>query len=147
MLSHLPYRDRAAIVTSTPIVIDRDFSGVLAVVVELDRLSQFLTGLQVGKTGTAVLLNRNGRVVASAVSAMMKRQEQGEMPALDTLDRDHPMLASVAALARRQGREPRRPPGDAPAADNWPNRWQGLFRYLLTAEIRQLDSRHGDPGR
>jgi hypothetical protein len=28
MLSHLPYRDRAAIVTSTPIVIDLDFSGV-----------------------------------------------------------------------------------------------------------------------
>jgi adenylate cyclase len=39
MLSHLPYRDRAAIVTSTPIVIDLDFSGVLAVVVELERLS------------------------------------------------------------------------------------------------------------
>src|SRR5712691_10524197 len=45
MLSHLPYRDRAAIVTATPIVIDLDFSGVLAVVVELERLSRFLTGL------------------------------------------------------------------------------------------------------
>jgi adenylate cyclase len=98
MLSHLPYRDRAAIVTSTPIVIDLDFSGVLAVVVELDRLSQFLADLQVGKTGTVVLLNRNGRIVASTVSAMMKRQEQGEMPRLDMLDRDHPMLASVAGL-------------------------------------------------
>ena len=98
MLSHLPYRDRAAIVTSTPIVIDRDFAGVLAVVVELERLSQFLSGLQVGKTGTVVLLNRNGRVVAAAVSAMMKRQEHGEMPTLDVLDRDHPMLASVAGL-------------------------------------------------
>src|SRR6516162_8431273 len=29
MLSHLPYREQAAIVTSTPIVIDLDFSGVL----------------------------------------------------------------------------------------------------------------------
>ena len=38
MLKHLPYRDRPAIVTSTPIVIDGDFSGVIAIVVELERL-------------------------------------------------------------------------------------------------------------
>src|SRR5260370_12424421 len=98
MLSHLPYRDRAAIVTSTPIIIDLDFSGVLAVVVELERLSQFLAGLQVGKTGTVVLLNRNGQVVASAASAAVERQRQGEMPLLGTLPRDQPMLASVATL-------------------------------------------------
>jgi adenylate cyclase len=98
MLSHLPYRDRAAIVTSTPMVIDLDFSGVLAVVVELDRLSQFLAGLQVGKTGTVVLLNRGGQIVASAVSAAVERQRRGEMPLLGTLARGHPMLASVAAL-------------------------------------------------
>ena len=103
MLSHLPYRDRAAIVTSTPIVIDLDFSGVLAVVVELERLSQFLAGLQVGKTGTVVLLNRNDQVVASAASAALERQRQGEMPVLGTLARDHPMLASVAALLPGKG--------------------------------------------
>src|SRR6201987_885139 len=103
MLSHLPYRDRAAIVTSTPIVIDLDFSGVLAVVVELERLSQFLAGLQVGKTGTAVILNRNGRVVASAASAAIERQRRGEMPELDTLARGHPMLASVDALLQSGG--------------------------------------------
>src|SRR5215471_20699926 len=95
MLSHLPYRNRAAIVTSTPIVIDRDFSSVLAVVVELERLSQFLAGLQVGKTGTVVLLNRNDQVVASAASAAVERQRRGEMPILGTLARDQPMLGSV----------------------------------------------------
>jgi adenylate cyclase len=98
MLSHLPYRDRAAIVTSTPLVIDLDFSGVLAVVVELDRLSEFLAGQQVGKTGTVVLLNRGGQIVASAASAAVERQRQGEMPLLGTLAHGHPMLASVAAL-------------------------------------------------
>jgi adenylate cyclase len=103
MLSHLPYRERAAIVTSTPIVIDLDFSGVLAVVVELERLSKFLAGLQVGKTGTVVLLGRNGQVVASAASAAIERQRQGEMPELDTLARDHPMLASVATLLAGKG--------------------------------------------
>jgi adenylate cyclase len=98
MLSHLPSRDEAAIATSTPIVINLDFAGVLAVVVELDRLSQFLAGLQVGKTGTVVLLGRNGHVVASPASAALKRQHQGEMPELETFGGDHPMLAAVAAL-------------------------------------------------
>lgn len=101
-LSHLPYRDRPAIVTSTPIVIDLDFSGVLAVVVELERLSQFLAGLQVGKTGTVVILDRNG-LVASAVSTALERQRQGDMPKLETLARDNPVLASVAALLDGEG--------------------------------------------
>jgi adenylate cyclase len=98
MLSHLPYRYRPAIVTSTPIVINLDFAGVAAVVVELERLSRFLAGLQVGKTGTVALLDRNGQVVASAASAALKRQRRGETPELDTLARDHPMLASVNVL-------------------------------------------------
>ena len=98
MLSHLPYRDGAAIATSTPVVVNLDFASVLAVVVELDRLSQFLASLQVGKTGTAIILGRNGRIVASAVSAARKLQHQGEMPELETMGRDHPMLAAVADL-------------------------------------------------
>jgi adenylate cyclase len=101
MLPHLPYHDRPAIVTSTPIVINLDFAGVVAVVVELERLSQFLAGLQVGKTGTVVLLDRNGKVVASAASTALKRQQRGEMPELETLAQDHPMLASVDALLQR----------------------------------------------
>jgi adenylate cyclase len=103
MLSHLPSRDRPAIVTSTPIVINLDFAGVVAVVVELERLSRFLAGLQVGKTGTVVLLDRSGRVVASAALAALKRQRAGEMPELDTLAWDHPMLASVSALLHGNG--------------------------------------------
>ena len=97
-ISHFPDRDRAALVTSTPMVINRDFSGVVAVVVELDRLSQFLAGLPVGKTGTVVLLDRDGRVVAAAASAALKQQRRGEMPGLETFASDHPMLASVASL-------------------------------------------------
>jgi adenylate cyclase len=98
MLSHLPDRDRPAIVTSTPIVVNLDFAGVAAVVVELERLSQFLAGLQVGKTGTVVLLDRSGRTVAAAASAARQRQRQGDMPQLETLAEGHPMLAAIDAL-------------------------------------------------
>jgi adenylate cyclase len=100
MLSQLPNRDRPAIVTSTPIVINLDFGGVVAVVVELEQLSQFLAGLQVSKTGTVVLLDRSGRTVASPASAARKRQRQGDMPQLETLAEGHPMLAAIDALIR-----------------------------------------------
>jgi len=103
MLLQLPYRDRPALVTSTPIVANGDFCGVIAVVVEFDRLSQFLGGLQVGKTGTVVLLNRSGKVIAAAALAALKRQRAGEMPDLATLARDHPMLAAMSALAGGNG--------------------------------------------
>jgi adenylate cyclase len=100
VLSNLPYRDRPAIVTSTPIVINLDFAGVVAVVVEFERLSRFLGSVQVGKTGTVVLLDRSGHVVASAALGALKRQRRGEMPTLETLAESHPMLASVDALLR-----------------------------------------------
>jgi len=41
-------------------VINLDFAGVIAVVVEMERLSRFLADLQVGKTGTVVLIERHG---------------------------------------------------------------------------------------
>ena len=97
-VAHLPHRDRPAIVTSTPLVINRDFAGVVAVVVELDRLSQFLSSLQVGKTGTVAILGRDGRIIAAAASAALKRQRRGETPGLATLALDHPMLAAVDRL-------------------------------------------------
>lgn len=99
-LTHLPHRERQAIVTSTPVVIDRDFAGVLAVVVELERLSQFLGTLDVGKTGTVVLLDRSGRVIASADPAGLERQRQGQAPDLDELARGNPILAPIRALVQ-----------------------------------------------
>ena len=98
-ISHFPYRDRPAIVTSTPMVINRDFAGVVAVVVELDRaFPNFSPACKSAKTGTVVLLDRDGRVVAAAASAALTRQRRGDMPDLATFIRDHPMLASVASL-------------------------------------------------
>lgn len=97
-LSHLPNRDRQAIVTSTPIIVDRDFVGVLAVVVEMERLSQFLASLQVGKTGTVIVLDRTGQVLASADPQAIERQRNGEAPRLNELAKSNRLLAPVAGL-------------------------------------------------
>ncbi|HTZ81420.1 MAG TPA: adenylate/guanylate cyclase domain-containing protein [Stellaceae bacterium] len=99
--SHYPDSDRQAISTSTPLVADTKFVAVINVVIELGRLSEFLQGLQVGKTGTVVVLDHNGNVIASADPAAMQQQQQGRMPSLPELgDRNRLLQAMSDELAR-----------------------------------------------
>lgn len=94
--SHYPDSDRQAISTSTPLEIDNKFVAVINVVIELGRLSEFLTGIQVGKTGTVVILNRDGNVVASADSTAAAQQQQGRMPTLPELGGGNKLLQAVS---------------------------------------------------
>ena len=97
---HFPSSDRQAITTSRALEVDNAFAGVIGVVIELQRLSQFLIGVQVGKTGTAVILNRDGNVIASADPRAVKQQEDGVMPALEALGEKNAQLRVVgSALA------------------------------------------------
>jgi len=97
---HFPNSDRQAITTSRSLEVNNAFAGVVGVVIELQRLSQFLTTIQVGKTGTAVILNRDGGVIASADPRALKQQEAGEMPGLNTLGDGNAQLRVVrSALA------------------------------------------------
>jgi len=82
---HFPSSDRQAVTTSRALEVNNAFAGVIAVVIELQRISQFLMTVQVGKTGTAVILNRNGDVIASADPRALKQQEDGVMPSLEAL--------------------------------------------------------------
>jgi adenylate cyclase len=94
LASNFPNRQRPAIVTSTPLIVDGKFVGVVGVVIELERLSKFLAGLMVGKTGIALILDRDGHIVASPDTIARGEQAEGEMP----------MLRHVA----RKGSEPLR---------------------------------------
>lgn len=85
MLSSLPNRERQAISTSTPLYVYRKFRGVINVVIELERLSRYLADVRVGKTGTVVVLDRDGHVVASADPAALRQQQSGQMPDLSGL--------------------------------------------------------------
>jgi adenylate cyclase len=100
---HFPNSDRQAIATSRALEVDNAFVGVIGVAIELQRLSQFLTGLQVGKTGSAVILDRDGDVIASADPRAITQQEDGVMPRLDALAEGSPQLRVVKSALASSG--------------------------------------------
>ena len=76
-------------------MVDNRFVAVINVVIDLARLSQFLTTLRVGRTGTVVVLDHDGNVVASADRTAIEQQQKGEMPNLGTLGRNSDLLTVV----------------------------------------------------
>jgi len=89
----VPEVARAGISTSTPLDINSKRVGVINVVIELERLSSFLQRLQVGKSGTVVIIDRDGHVVASADATAIAQQRLGQMPMLGELGATNPLLA------------------------------------------------------
>jgi adenylate cyclase len=108
----VPGSTRAGISTSTALVINSKFVGVVNVVIELERLSTFLRKLQVGKSGTVVIIDREGHVVASADETAIAQQRRGQMPMLGELGAGNPLLAMADDLID-SGRVTLRSVGDA----------------------------------
>jgi adenylate cyclase len=94
-ISNFPGSHRQAIGISTPLRVDDRFVAVINVVIDLSRLSQFLSRLEVGKSGTVVLLDRNGNVMASPDPGAIERQQNGEMPNLQNLSQNNSLLRTV----------------------------------------------------
>ena len=94
-ISNFPGSNRQAISISTPLMVDDRFVAVINVVIDRARLSQFLSNIEVGKSGTVVVLDRNGNVMASPDPAAIERQQQGEMPSLRTLSQNNNLLRAV----------------------------------------------------
>ncbi|MFL6792206.1 MAG: adenylate/guanylate cyclase domain-containing protein [Bradyrhizobium sp.] len=87
-----PGGERLAAVLAAPIDIDQKRAGVLAIIIELTRVSNFLSQLTVGKSAGAFLLDRAGGAIAAP------DPNADELNALKT---DHPLFA-VAVDAMRQ---------------------------------------------
>jgi adenylate cyclase len=94
-VSEFPGSHRQAISTSTPLIVDNSLVAVINVVIDLARLSQFLSTLEVGRNGTVVVLNRDGNVVASPDPNAIEQQQSGEMPTLVDLRRTNKLLSVV----------------------------------------------------
>ncbi|HXV25829.1 MAG TPA: adenylate/guanylate cyclase domain-containing protein [Alphaproteobacteria bacterium] len=62
----LPTRSAAALHLSTRLDLYGKFAGVIDAVIELDRLSRFLSGLAIGKSGAAAILDEQGHILAAS---------------------------------------------------------------------------------
>jgi adenylate cyclase len=100
-VTNFPGSNRQAISTSAPLTVDNHFVAVINVVIDLSRLSQFLSTVQVGKSGTVIVLNRNGNVIASPDPSAIDQQQNGVMPHLRTLSQGNTLLKVVSDYLSR----------------------------------------------
>jgi len=103
VVSSFPAAERAGISSSTPLHINTRFRGVISVVIELERLSQYLQGIQVAKSGTVIVLERDGHVAAAADPRAIAQQRQGQIPMLEELGADNHLLSLVDHTIRSRG--------------------------------------------
>jgi adenylate cyclase len=93
LTSH-PNGDRPAAVFSAPIDIDGQRAGVLAIIIELTRVSNFLSQLTVGKSAGAFILTRDGAPIAVP---------DDEADELHPLKLDHPLFPVAVDAIRNAG--------------------------------------------
>src|SRR5882672_130394 len=89
-----PNGERLAAAFAAPVEIDQKPAGVIAIIIELTRVSNFLSQLTVGKSAGAFILDREGGVVAAPDS------KASEVMPLNT---DHPLFAVAVDAMRNAG--------------------------------------------
>jgi adenylate cyclase len=88
-----PIGERLDAAFAAPIEIDQKPAGVIAIIIELTRVSNFLSQLTVGKSAGAFILDREGGVVGP-------RSERQRVMALKT---DHPLFPVAVEAIRSAG--------------------------------------------
>ena len=89
-----PGGERSAVALAGPIDVDQKRVGVLAIIIELTRVSNFLSQLTVGKSAGAFILDRDGAAVASPDA------DADELTALKT---NHPLFPVAVTAIRQAG--------------------------------------------
>ena len=89
-----PNGERLAAAFAAPVEIDQKPAGVIAIIIELTRVSNFLSQLTVGKSAGAFILDRDGGVVAAPDS------KASEVMPLKT---DHPLFQVAVDAIRSAG--------------------------------------------
>jgi len=64
-VSLFPTETKPAIAISSQLKVYDKFQGIICVAIELERLSQFLAGIQVARSGTVAIVDAEGHIVAS----------------------------------------------------------------------------------
>jgi adenylate cyclase len=89
-----PDGERPAVALAGPVDVDHKRAGVLAIIIELTRVSNFLSQLTVGKSAGAFILDRSGEVIAAPDPAA------DELNALKT---EHPLFPVAVDAIRQAG--------------------------------------------
>ncbi len=112
-LPHLPNSERNAITTAIPVFRNGALAGVANIAIEVDRLSRFLAGVRIGRTGSAAILDPTGYVVAYPDAETIRLQEGNATPSIDDLAGRDAMFRRRRRLSRQgQSRGDRHPPAD-----------------------------------
>ena len=100
-LGHVfPDGSRPAVTISGRFEIFKQFIGVIAVSIELRQLSQYMSGLHVGASGTVVILDSKGGIIASPDPAERMAENDGKMRDISQVTvADSPLLV-VARQSR-----------------------------------------------
>jgi adenylate cyclase len=93
-LSRHPDGERPAVALAGPIDVKQKRIGVLAIIIELTRVSRFLSQLTVGKSAGAFILDRNGAAIASP---------DADADELTPLKTDHPLFPAAVDAVRQTG--------------------------------------------
>lgn len=89
-----PLGNRLAAAFAGPIDVKQTRQGVLGIMIELSRVSQFLSQLTIGKTAGAFILDRTGTVIASP---------DPDADETTPLKADHPLLPIAVAAIHQAG--------------------------------------------
>ncbi len=75
---------------------DRNLQGVIGVDIEINAISSFLAGLEVGDSGVALILNRNGDVIAHPDQELIKRVNDDGTMRFSSIDEINDPIARQA---------------------------------------------------
>ena len=89
-----PGGERLAVALAGPIDVNQKRIGVLAIMVELTRVSNFLSQLTVGKSAGAFILDRDGTVIAAP---------DAEADELNALKTNHPLIPVAVSAIQQAG--------------------------------------------
>jgi adenylate cyclase len=91
-----PFGDRLAVALAGPVDIAKRRLGVLAIIIELTRVSQFLSQLTVGKSAAAFILDRSGAPIAVP---------DADADEVNAQKLDHPLFpVAVSAITQSESR-------------------------------------------
>ncbi|MEN3351304.1 MAG: adenylate cyclase [Bradyrhizobium sp.] len=116
-----PRGERLAAMLAVPIDVEGRRTGVLAIIIELTRVSNFLSQLTVGKSAGAFLLDRDGGVIAAP---------DPNADELNALKADHPLLPVAVDAIKQAGKN--YDPGDGEVFRSTVTRDGEAYQAVLT---------------